>query len=216
MNIKTTRVETLSDGVVAIVITIMVLEFKLPSVDNKATSTLITEHLLHLVPYFVVYLFSFMMIGILWTNHHHMFHLLDKIDNTVLWQNFTFLFFLSLIPFATGLLGANLKIPASVAFYGFVLLLTTLSFTVMRSYTLSHGFVHKDTEKKFTDEVYKISKRAKYKGYIGSAAYLLAIPLAYISVYVSYLFFLVPPILFFLPDGIDDERLAEKVIEKNK
>jgi uncharacterized membrane protein len=216
MNINTTRVETLSDGVIAIVITIMVLEFKLPSVNNQATSTSITNHLLHLLPYFGVYLFSFMMIGILWTHHHHMFHLLDKIDNTVLWQNFTFLFFLSFIPFSTGLLGANLKIPASVAFYGFILLLTTLSFTVMRSYTLSQGFVHKDKEKRFTDEVYKISKRAKYKGYIACVAYLIAIPLAFVSVYISYLFFLVPPVLFFLPDGIDDERLAEKIIEKNR
>src|ERR671920_780876 len=105
MQIATTRMETFSDGVIAIIITIMALSLKLPNFDTDDTSTEIKKHLVHLAPYLAAYLFSFMMIGIYWTNHHHLFHLLEKTDEGLLWLNMCFLFCLSLVPLATGLIG---------------------------------------------------------------------------------------------------------------
>ena len=135
MKIKTTRLEIFSDGVIAIMITIMVLELKLPGISPSSTTADIIAQLKHLMPHLLTYAFSFMMIGIFWTNHHHMFHMMEKTDEQLLWMNFAFLFFLSLIPFATNLVGANPLHAISAAVYGIVMLMTSLSFLIMRVYT---------------------------------------------------------------------------------
>src|SRR6476620_8235027 len=107
MKIGTTRVEAFSDGVIAIIITIMVLQLKLPDIDKHITTRAVEAHLHTQLPYFAAYIFSFMMVGIFWTNHHHMYPLLEKTDETLLALNLFFLFWMSLIPYATGLVGAN-------------------------------------------------------------------------------------------------------------
>lgn len=215
MKIRTTRLETFSDGVIAIVITIMILELKLPDLtkDNSTEQTI--DHLKHLLPYFITYAFSFMMIGIFWTNHHHMFHLLEHTDEHLVWQNFLFLFLLSLIPFATAMVGANPYIAISPALYGFVMLLTSLSFVLIRNYTIRNELIHKDRDKELTRKIFKISFKGRTKAIIGSIVYFVSIPLAYINVYFSYVCFIIPPIIFFIPEGIDNEELSEKVAEKN-
>lgn len=215
MKITTTRVETFSDGVIAIVITIMVLQLKLPNFEKGSTTAEVISDLTDLLPYFLTYAFSFMMIGIFWTNHHHMFHLLEKTDEQLLWQNFLFLFFLSLIPFATAIVGANPFIAISPAIYGLVMLLTTLSFVIMRNYSLRNKLIHKDTDKELTQKIFKVSHRARTKAIIGAIIYFISIPLAYVNVYFSYACFIIPPIIFFIPEGIDNEKLAERVTEKN-
>ena len=106
MKIGTSRVEAFSDGVIAIVITIMVLELKLPDISKEASTRDILHHLRALAPYFGAYVFSFMMVGIFWTNHHHMFHLLEKTNEPLLGLNLFFLFWMSLIPFVSGVMGA--------------------------------------------------------------------------------------------------------------
>jgi uncharacterized membrane protein len=216
MIIGTTRLEAFSDGVIAIVITIMVLELKLPDLSKDNTTAAILQHLRHLLPYFIIYALSFMMIGILWANHHHMFHLLEKTDDHLVWQNFIFLFLISLIPFATSVFGSNPFLPVSVAIYGLVMVLTNISFLIMRQYSLSKKLLHKDPDRQVTVNIVKVSTKARKKAILGTALYLASIPLAYVHVYLSYLCFLIPPIIFFMPEGIDNEELAEKVAEKNK
>src|SRR6476469_8886988 len=107
MKIGTTRVEAFSDGVIAIIITIMVLLLKLPNIDHELTARALHEYLHLQMPYFAAYVFSFMMVGIFWTNHHHMYHMLEKTDEPLLLMNLFFLFWMSLIPYATALIGAN-------------------------------------------------------------------------------------------------------------
>jgi uncharacterized membrane protein len=215
MKIGTTRLEAFSDGVIAIIITIMVLELKLPDLtkDNPTMQTI--NHLRHLLPYFITYAFSFMMIGIFWTNHHHMFHLLEHADVHLVWQNFIFLFLLSLIPFATAIVGANPDTTLSPVIYGGVMLLTNSFFLIMRHYSLSKRLLHKDADKILTDKIVEVSHKGRAKAILGTLVYLIAIPLAYVNVYVSYMCFIIPPIIFFFPEGIDNEELAEKVAEKN-
>ena len=215
MKIGTSRAEAFSDGVMAIIITIMVLELKVPDISKEATTGSVLSNLRHIAPYFGAYVFSFMMIGIFWTNHHHMFHLLENTDEPLLGLNLIFLFWMSLIPFATATMGANPQLPLSAALYGFVMLMTTLLLSIMRSYTIRKELVHKDADKNLTRQIYFVSRQGRTKSYIGTAAYLLAIPLAYVQVYLAYICLLVPPILFFLPQGIDDEKLASRIEEKN-
>lgn len=215
MKIGTTRVETFSDGVIGIIITIMVLTIKIPDIDKQSSAWMLKQNIRHLLPYIITYAFSFMMIGIFWINHHHMFHLLEKTDESLLIQNLVFLFWMSLIPLGTAMVSANPKLPDSAALYGGVLLLTTLTFAVMRIHTIRKNLVHKDRDKEITEKIRWVSLKAKTKSIIGSIAYLCAIPLAYVNTYLAYAIFLIPPIIFFIPDGIDDEKLAEKIEEKN-
>src|SRR5690349_16537875 len=144
MKIGTTRVETFSDGVIAIIITIMVLTIKIPDITKGASPWTFRMQLQHLLPYLIAYAFSFMMIGIFWVNHHHMFHLLEKTDEPLLIQNLLFLFWMSLIPLATAMVGANPKSSDSAALYGGVMLMTASSFSFMRSYSLRKNLVHKE------------------------------------------------------------------------
>ncbi|HVG14178.1 MAG TPA: TMEM175 family protein [Chitinophagaceae bacterium] len=215
MKIGTTRVETFSDGVIAIIITIMVLELKFPDINQTESSWQMRQHLKTFLPYLVPYAFSFLMIGIFWTNHHHMFHLLHKTDEPLLFQNLFFLFWISLIPVSTAMISANARLPDSVAVYGFIMLMSTFAFAVMRAYTIKKGLVHRDENKVVSHNIHKISLRARTKNYLGSFFYLISIPLAYFNIYVAYACLVVPPILFFIPDGIDDEDLAQKIEDKN-
>ena len=216
MKIGTSRVETFSDSVIAIIITIMVLTFKLPDFTKEGSHWSIRHHLYLMLPYIVTYSFSFMMIGVFWINHHHMYHLLEKTDEPLLVQNLIFLFCMSFIPLATAIAGANPLIAESVAFYGFVMFLTTLAFTIMRSYSIRKKLIHKDEDQSLTTKVHKVSLKARTKSYIGTMAYFVSVPLAFVNVYFAFVCFIIPPILFFIPDGIDDEKLAEKISERNK
>lgn len=215
MKIGTTRVESFSDCVMSIVITIMVLSLKLPDFTMQGTERTIRHQLYLLLPYFVTYSFSFLMVGIFWINHHHMYHLLERTDERLLLQNLFFLFWVSLIPLSTAYVGTGPLIPDAVAFYGFILLMTTFGFARMRSYSLRKGLVHKDRDRQLTAKIYRVSIKARTKSYIGVVAYLCSVPLAYVSVYISFAFFIVPPVLFFIPEGIDDEDLAERIAGKN-
>ncbi len=215
MKIGTTRVEAFSDCVMSIVITIMVLSLKLPDFTKHGTEDSIRQNLHLLIPYFITYTFSFMMVGLFWLNHHHMYALLQKTDERLLLQNLFFLFWVSLIPLSTAFVGASPLIPDAVAFYGFILLMSTFAFSRMRSYSLRKKLVHSDTNRRLALKIYNVSLKAKTKSYIGTAAYLCSVPLAYVSVYLSFAFFTIMPILFFIPEGIDDEELAEKIAERN-
>lgn len=118
---NTNRLEAFSDGVLAIIITIMVLELKVPHGDNL-------EALLPLLPIFLSYVLSFVYIGIYWNNHHHMLHATRKVTGGMLWANLHLLFWLSLLPFATGWMGENHFASMPIALYGFVLLMAAIAY----------------------------------------------------------------------------------------
>lgn len=216
MQTSTARVEIFSDGVMAIIITIMVLELKLPEFNENQGEYDIKHHLVELLPHFGAYVFSFIMIGILWTNHHQLFHLLEKTDNYLLGQNLFFLFWMSLIPFVTGIMGANPLLSISTALYGFIMLMTSLTLSFMRSYTLRKHLVHTDEESEIDKKIEKVSVKDKTQSYIGSAFYFVSVFLAFVNVYVSYICFIIPIILFLWPTKIGEQQVENKVIEKNK
>ncbi len=215
MQTSTSRVEIFSDGVMAIIMTIMVLELQLPELNEIQDAKDFKHHLIELLPHFGAYIFSFIMIGILWTNHHNLFHLLEKTDNYLLGQNLFLLFWMSLIPFVTGLIGANPTLPASTALYGFIMLMTSLTLTFMRAYTLKNELLHTDDDGKSNQKIEKVFLKNKAHSNIGSAAYLFSIPMAFVNVYISYACFIIPIILFLLPAKIDEKKLEDKIIEKN-
>lgn len=215
MQASTSRLEIFSDGVIAIIITIMILELKLPELNAKQDEQDIKHHLIELLPHFGAYVFSFIMIGILWTTHHDLFHLLEKTDNFLLAQNLFFLFWVSLIPFVTALIGANPTLPISTALYGFIMLMTSLSLAYIRSHTFKRRLVHTDEQTENNKKIEKIFLLGKRLSYIGSAVYLLSIFLAFVNVYFSYACFIIPVILFLWPAKIEEGQLADKIIEKN-
>jgi len=118
------RLEAFSDGVFAIIITIMVLELKIPHTDN-------INDLRPLIPVFISYVLSFVYVGIYWNNHHHLFHVVERVDGKLLWANLHLLFWLSLFPFATGWMGENHFSTWPVALYGVVLLMAGISYFIM-------------------------------------------------------------------------------------
>ena len=215
MQTNTTRAETFSDGVIAIMITIMILELKLPDFEENQTTQDIKNHLIFLIPHFAAYIFSFVMIGILWTSHHHLFHLLKKTDHILIRLNLFFLFWISLIPLVTGIMGANPFLPISIVLYASIMLMTTLTLAYMRGYTLKKELVHTDEEEELNEKIFRVSLLGKRHSYMNSIAYLVSIPLAFVSVYLSYICFAFPILLFFLPAGIDEEKLETTMIEKN-
>ncbi|MDQ6609066.1 MAG: TMEM175 family protein, partial [Bacteroidota bacterium] len=196
MKIGTSRAENFTDGVMTIIITIMVLSFKLPDFSQLGTTLSTRQHLYHMLPYFGTYTFSFLMVGIFWINHHHMFHLLEKTDEALLLQNLFFLFWISLIPLGTAYVGSNPLIAESVAFYGVIMLMTTFSFSIMRAYSIRKKLVHQDRNKSITVKIYRVSFKARRKSFIGTIAYLCSVPLAFVNVYLSFACFTIVPILF--------------------
>src|SRR5437667_6795075 len=124
------RLEAFSDGVIAVLITIMVLELKVP----HGTSL---ETLRPLVPIFLTYVLSFVFLGIYWNNHHHMFQATERINGAVLWANLHLLFWLSLFPFVTGWMGENHFAPLPTAVYGIVLLLAAISYLILQAAILA-------------------------------------------------------------------------------
>src|SRR5262245_55775424 len=125
------RLEAFSDGVMAILITIMVLELRVPHGDTW-------DAILPVVPPLLTYLLSFIYLGIYWTNHHHLFHTTDRINGSILWANLHLLFWLSLIPFATGWMGENHFAPVPTAAYGAVLLLAGVAYMVLERTIIRH------------------------------------------------------------------------------
>src|SRR5262245_28877970 len=128
---KKGRLEAFSDGVVAIIITIMVLEMKVPHGDNLAD-------LKPLIPVFLSYIISFIYLGIYWNNHHHLLQAVDRVNGATLWANMHLLFWLSLVPFVTGWMGENHFTTLPVALYGVVLLMAAFSWYILARVLIKH------------------------------------------------------------------------------
>ncbi len=187
---STNRIEAFSDGVIAVIITIMVLELKVPR-DTTLTS------LLSMAPQFLAYLFSFLVVAIMWVNHHHLLHVARRADAQLLWSNNNLLFWMSLVPFVTAYVGNNYGDPRAVGLYGAVLFLCSLAFTFLRSAILCH---HRDEP-----GVVAYHRRVQRKNLLSGTLYAAAIPLAFIDVRISYVIFVCVALSYFLPE----RKLAE-------
>ena len=179
------RLEAFSDGVIAIIITIMVLELKVPEEANW-------QALKASVPSLVTYALSFYFIGVYWNNHHHLIHLVKHISAGIMWANLNLLFWLSLVPFATEWLGLNHMEPFPVAMYAILLDLCGVAYTILQ---IAIEKCHKE-EVRLRD----VMHRQRGKGMASLFLYTAAIPLAYINTTISGLIFLGVAIIWLIPD----------------
>jgi uncharacterized membrane protein len=178
------RIEAFSDGVIAIIITIMVLEIKVPHGEDWAS-------LAPLIPVFLAYVLSFVNVGIYWNNHHHMFQAVKHIEGKVLWANLHLLFWLSLMPFATGFMSENHFAPVPVAVYAFDLFMCAVAYTILVMTLIGHHGKDSDFAKALGSD---------RKGKISLALYLAAIPLAFVNVWISIALMLIVAGIWFVPD----------------
>jgi uncharacterized membrane protein len=181
----TNRLEAFSDGVIAVIITIMVLELKVPSDSSFASMR-------PLAPQFLSYLLSFLVVAIMWVNHHHMIHSARRADARLLWSNNTLLFWMSLVPFVTAFMGNHWRDPWAVALYGIVLTLCSLSFALLRSAIICH---HRDNP-----EMVEYHRKIQAKNLYSLLLYLASAPLAFIDVRISFAIFVFVALSYFLPE----------------
>jgi uncharacterized membrane protein len=188
------RLEAFSDAVVAIVITIMVLEMKVPH-GAELTS------LRQLIPVFLSYALSFVFLGIYWNNHHHLFQAVRQVDGRILWANLHLLFWLSLIPFVTGWMGENHFEPWPVALYGFVLLLAGCAYFILtRALVARHGADAPLTQALGND----------FKGKISVLGYASAIPLAFVRPWIAGAIYVAIAVVWLVPDRRFERILSER------
>jgi uncharacterized membrane protein len=181
---SSTRLEAFSDGVIAIIVTIMVLDLHAPVGGG-------VEALLALWPVFLSYLLSFLTVAIYWMNHHRTFHLVKLVDNMVLWCNIALLFCLSLIPFATAYMGENHMSPLSVALYCAVMMVCTVAFTGMRAAMARH--FGEDAKLRAWN------RAASHKSWFAIAVYAAGVPLAFLSATLSLVLVFSIAALYFVP-----------------
>ena len=178
------RMEAFSDGVIAIIITVMVLELRVPHGPQLAA-------LRPLIPVLLSYLLSFIFLGIYWNNHHHMLQAVKQISGPVLWANLHLLFWLSLIPFVTGWMGENYAAAWPVALYGIVLLAAAIAY-----YILARALISVNGR----DSALAIAFGRDVKGKVSPAIYSLAIPLAFVNAWISCALYVVVAIIWLIPD----------------
>jgi uncharacterized membrane protein len=185
------RLEAFSDGVIAIIITIMVLELKVPHGEGLGT-------LVPLIPVFLSYVLSFVYIGIYWNNHHHMLHATHKVTGPVLWANLHLLFWLSLVPFATGWMGENHFAAAPAALYGVVMLMAAIAYWILQQTIIAA---------EGPDSLLKKAVKGDWKGKLSPVIYLAAIPAAFWSPWFSLGLYVLVALVWLVPD-----RRIERVL----
>jgi uncharacterized membrane protein len=188
------RMEAFSDGVLAVIITVMVLEMKSPHGANLTA-------LRPVIPVFLTYILSFVYIGIYWNNHHHLLHATQRVNGATLWANLHLLFWLSLIPFTTAWMGENHFEPWPVAVYGIVLLLAAVAYFILTRVLISlHGH----------DSTLAISIGSDRKGKISIAIYAAAIPLAFAQPWIAGGCYVIVAIMWLIPDRRIERKLAHE------
>lgn len=189
---ETSRLEAFSDGVLAIIITVMVLELKVP----HGTSLTVLEPIL---PVFLCYILSFVYLGIYWNNHHHMFQLAKKVTGAILWANLHLLFWLSLIPFTTAWLGENHFETLPSALYGVVLFMAALAYWLLqKTILIAQG----------KDSILAKAIGSDLKGKISPALYLTAILISFFQVWIADLIYVFVALIWLVPDKRIERILA--------
>ena len=186
------RLESFSDGVMAVIITIMVLELKVPQ-GGDATA------LLPLAPVFISYVLSFVFIGVYWNNHHHLLHAAQHVNGRILWANLHLLFWLSLIPFVTGWMGENDFAALPVALYGIVQLLAGFAFFILaQSLVATHG----------RDSALAKAIGRDFKGKASLVVYVIAVPVALIDPAAAFVLYAAVAAVWLVPDRRIERALA--------
>jgi len=186
------RLEAFSDGVIAIIITIMVLEMKVPHGDTL-------HDLAPLVSVFLSYVLSFVYVGIYWNNHHHMLHASTNVTGAMLWANLHLLFWLSLFPFATGWMGENHFATVPTALYGVVLLMAAIAY-----YLLEQAIIRAQGP----DSILKKAVGRDWKGKLSPVLYVLAIVVAFVAPWVAEALFVLAALIWFIPDRRIERALS--------
>ncbi|MGA9293754.1 MAG: TMEM175 family protein [Ignavibacteriaceae bacterium] len=188
---KKERLVAFSDGVLAIIITIMVLELKIPHGDQLSD-------LQSLIPIFLSYALSFTNIGLYWNNHHHLLYTVKRINGTILWNNLHLLFWLSLIPFVTGWMGENHFAMWPVALYGFVFIMAAAAWSILSAAIIKHNGKDSKLAKAYGKD---------WKGKISLIIYVVAILLTFVNRWIGFSLYIVVVLMWFIPD-----RRIEKVL----
>ena len=191
---KTTRLEAFSDGVLAIIITIMVLELKVPHGVELAA-------LKPLLPRLLSYVLSFIYVGIYWNNHHHLFQATEQVTGGLLWANLHLLFWLSLLPFTTGWMGENGLAAIPTAVYGFVLSMAAIAYIV-----LEHAIIAKEGR----DSLLAQAVGREWKGKLSLVLYVAAIPLAFVSSWIASGLYAFAALLWLIPDRRIERQLKKR------
>ena len=189
------RIEAFSDGVLAIIITIMVLELKVPH-DASLTA------LGHLWPVIISYVLSFVNLGIYWNNHHHMFHAVKRVGGGVLWANLHLLFWLSLVPFTTSWMGETQFAAVPTATYGAVLLMSAIAY-----WTLQRAIIRHDG----TESLLAAALGTDFKGKMSPVLYMIAIPMAFVNRWIAGALYVAVALIWLIPD-----RRIERVIDRER
>ena len=183
--------EAFSDGVFAVIITIMVLELKAPhGADWQA--------LRPLLPAVLTYVLSFVLLGIYWNNHHHMLHLTDGIDGAILWANLHLLFWLSLVPFVTGWMGENHFAPLPTAVYGAVQVMAAIAYTILQTAIIHHQGAHSKL---------RTAVGGDMKGKISAVLWIVAVPLAFVHQAIAEAIYVCVALMWLVPD----RRIERKI-----
>jgi TMEM175 potassium channel family protein len=188
------RLEAFSDGVIAILITIMVLELRAPHAADLGA-------LRAIVPSLLFYVLSFILVGIYWTNHHHLLHATSRVNGAILWANLHLLFWLSLIPFTTSWLGENHGAPLPTATYGVVLLAAAIAYTILARRIIALEGEH---------SLLATAVGRDRKGYISLALYASAIPLAFLRPWIADTLYATVAVIWLVPD-----RRIERVVSRD-
>jgi len=191
---SSTRLEAFSDGVVAILITIMVLELKVPEGG--------TFHALRpLLPAFLTYVLSFVYLGIYWSNHHHLLHTAKRVNGRILWANLHLLFWLSLVPFTTGWMGENHAESLPTAVYGVVMICSAIAYTILEKAIIAM---------QGANSTLRAAVGSDAKGKISTALYAAAIPLAYVFSWLSISIYVFVALMWLVPDRRIEKKLSEQ------
>jgi len=191
------RLEAFSDGVLAIIITIMVLELKVPHATQLAA-------LKPLLPVFLSYVLSFVYVGIYWNNHHHMFHSTKLVTGGILWANLHLLFWLSLFPFTTGWMGKNHLAPVPTAVYGAVLFMAAIAYYILQRSIIAQQGRH---------SLLAAAIGTDWKGKLSPVLYFTAIPLAFLSPWLASSLYVLVALMWLVPDRRIERVLAKRETE---
>ncbi|MFN6538610.1 MAG: TMEM175 family protein [Nostoc sp. EkiNYC01] len=186
------RLEAFSDGVIAIIITIMVLEIKVPHGSDLAA-------LRPLIPIFLSYVLSFIYIGIYWNNHHHLLQAVRHVNGRILWANLHLLFWLSLIPFVTAWMGENHFATIPVALYGTILMLNAIAYFILTRTLISHHG---------SDSTLAIAVGRDFKGKVSVVFYAVAIPLAFLNSWLACVLYILVAVMWLIPDRRIEKTLT--------
>lgn len=195
-SIATTRIEAFSDGILAIIVTLLVLDLRVPDLGREISNQAALGILLGLLPQFVSFALTFFIVCIFWVNHHQFFHALKYADRKLLWLNNILLFWLSCTPFTTAFLGRHPTNMVSAMLFGSVLFFAAMSFSIMSHHAMFDG--------KLMEEHISLLERtrAQRRSYWGIVLYGMAVVLAPVSVYIALAIFIIVPLIYFVPQKI--------------